>query len=512
MNPGVTACSRHAPAGPGCRTPYDSEFQVNLVQRKEEAAHSHAPAAAPVASVAALMASPRHHPAPATSAAAPAAPGGGGAGHAVPASPGRNLHIDEEQFWPSLSSAAQSAKGSTAPPTTAATSRHTSPRDTPSPPPVATRSAAAGPAWAGPGGRAGGACPQQQQQQQQELGQQSGGGAGSAERDREGLQHEGSSSCSSATTATTPQSPASSVVAYRVRGGPSVLVEPLLQGTCHVSLAPSALAPPPVDEEGAALALSLQEAVKAGSISVKQAAASLVSYLRQKQQQQAAAAAAAATAGSQAGVPLGHSPLMSLQQLSLGGAAGIGAGVVGGGGGLAADAGRLSLLGICGPLLLGPQPLLASPRRSEPLESSPSLAVSEAPTFAHWGRSDSIMPALSPMSSMHMPGAGLFEGWASPRVSQQQQHPYQQQPLPPGRLPLYLRGAASSLAAVPPASPAHSVNSQPTGLSSFPGFQPAQQVATSVQCQPAPGITCPPGFSRSMYQQRQQQQQQQVAL
>lgn len=56
---------------------------------------------------------------------------------------------------------------------------------------------------------------------------------------------------------------------------------------------------PPVcsqpDPEGASLAASLQEAVRAGSLSVKQAAASLASYLRQRQQQAAAAAGSASS-------------------------------------------------------------------------------------------------------------------------------------------------------------------------------------------------------------------------
>ncbi len=49
------------------------------------------------------------------------------------------------------------------------------------------------------------------------------------------------------------------------------------------------------DPEGASLAASLQEAVRAGSLSVKQAAASLASYLRQRQQQAAAAAGSASS-------------------------------------------------------------------------------------------------------------------------------------------------------------------------------------------------------------------------
>lgn len=49
------------------------------------------------------------------------------------------------------------------------------------------------------------------------------------------------------------------------------------------------------DPEGASLAASLQEAVRAGSLSVKQAAASLASYLRQRQQQAAAAVGSASS-------------------------------------------------------------------------------------------------------------------------------------------------------------------------------------------------------------------------
>ncbi|GAB4821754.1 hypothetical protein N2152v2_008800 [Parachlorella kessleri] len=496
------------------------EGQISLVQREEE--ETFPSAGAPAAE--SPCAQPQHQPA----VAAPAATAASGAGATVgpdgavggqpPASPGRNLHIDEEQFWPSLSTAAQpgSNKGSTA-----ATSRHTSPRDTPSPPPIATKPAGSGKApWpkAGPGVAT---QPQQGEQQVQGSRERSSAAGPAAERDALGNEGSSASSSSAATTATTPQSPVSSVVAYRARIGGSLSQNPPVAGTCHVSLAPSALVTPPLDEEGASLVASLQGAVKAGSLSLKQAAASLVSYLQQKHAQQVAAVTAAAAAGRLAGAPGSlqwQQPLLSLQQLSLGGASG--AQIRSGGeGGLAAEAGRL----LGGPSLLfpgAPSPLLANPGRRVPLDSSPSIAVSEALTFAHWGRSDSLASALSPMSSA--PGAGLFEGWASPRHSAQQhlhapqpspQHQQQQQQPQLCRVPLYARGAASAGSAGPglaamPAAGMDGPRAQ-VGSSGFPGFQSSQQQqASPEQRRPAgaaAGLMSPPGFSRRAMHNQQQQ-------
>jgi hypothetical protein len=107
---------------------------------------------------------------------------------------------------------------------------------------------------------------------------------------------EASSTSSSAdTTTTTPQSPVSSVVCFRA-APPAAKPAAAVQGRCAVLLqrGGSGLGVEP-DPEGASLAASLQEAVRAGSLSVKQAAASLASYLRQRQQQAAAAAGSASS-------------------------------------------------------------------------------------------------------------------------------------------------------------------------------------------------------------------------
>ena len=234
-----------------------------------------------------------------------------------------------------------------------------------------------------------------------------------------------------------------------------------------MSLAPSVLAVPPLDTEGAALAASLQEAVRVGSVGVKQAAASIVSYLRQKQMGPAPGPAGAA----------------AQQQAA--------AALVLPNGGLAAEAGCSGTPfggGLFGGELVAPAPLAASSPRvpaGATLDSSPSLAVSEAPTFAQWGRADSM---LSPMSSLASPHGGLgassslFEGWAS----SPQHSPTQRVQPAAQRLPLYARGAASARAPPP----------------GFPGFEPPsteqqlQQLQQQQQLrQPA---ASPPGFSRSL--------------
>lgn len=394
-------------AGPGCRSPYGSEFQVSLVRRVEELVPASAPPAA--------------QPTAAAPCARATSGGGGGSGSggvaasaapapsATPASPARDLHFEQEQLWPSLSSAAQSAKGSA----TATTSRHTSPRDTPSPPPVKTT-------------RGSKAAPQPALQ----------------------LDGEGSTagSCSSATSATTPQSPASSVVSYRARTASSVVEQ--LQGTCHVSLAPGALPAPAVDEEGAALAASLQQAVRAGSLSVRQAAASLVAYLRQKQ------------------APPAVLPGLQLQLLA--GPTGAGSAA-----GLAAAAGRMNAQS-GGGLFAGASP-------GERLDSS--LASGGALTFSQWAHTDSSAP-----SARSSGGLGLFDGWG-PSTSMQQQRQLLQQPART-RLPLYARGAAQGAAAAGP------------GMG-FPGFQASDAASPAAPPrQPARQVGSPPGFSRSMFQQQ----------
>ena len=304
---------------PNCREEYDSDFQAGLRRRQERVAQLQREAAAA-------------REATKASAAASAAERGPGGRHAPPPpraaaaaarSPRRDLHIEQEQLWPSLGAAAQAAQ-------------QPQPQATPHAPRSEARRVAS------------------PLQLPRILPQPLAAAADTSESS--------STSSSADTTANTPQSPVSSVVAFRagpptakaaaaaaVQGRCAVVLQrggcglgadvsasagrcaPLnalgadgracLRGAVHAAqrllCAPaSVLHLPPVgshhliaahlcarlqpDPEGASLAASLQEAVRAGSLSVKQAAASLASYLRQRQQQ------AAALAGSAASSP-GHS-------------------------------------------------------------------------------------------------------------------------------------------------------------------------------------------------------------
>lgn len=406
-------------AGPGCRQPYRDCFQISLVQEKEEAAQP-IPGLEGLYPDAAAMDNPDASPCFKSDYSGMLA-----ADAASPGSPERDLHINEEQLWPSLSAVAASNRGSAAatPTCTTSSSRYTSPSETPCPTPVAPSTAARGVSH----GRV-----EQNLQQRVESCQ------------AEHLPNEGSSSSSSATTATTPQSPASSVVMYKACAASSVAE--MFRGTCQVLLAPSCLAALSVDQQGLDLAVSLQEAVKAGSISVKQAASSLVSYLRQRQ-------LSGSTASNHQQCNLSQLPLLQ-----------------GAGTGLAAKAGTSAGLH-------KGQAMLASP-----LLTSSSATMSDAPSFAQWGCSDGI---ISPMSSLHLPGAGLFDGWT---VQQSYSHHTPQQAdgmlRSNGRLPLYARGSAAGL----------SPGEQSSAGASFPGFH---RPSLGVQNQSSTILMSPPGFSRS---------------
>eukprot|EP00887_Chlorella_sp_A99_P006584 scaffold3.g6584.t1 len=229
---------------PGCRTPYDSDFEAGLRRRQEKVEREQHEAAAQQQQQQ-LGAPPgagggAHPPAPVSAAKAAGRKRGGqvhAQAHAQQQAssrePERDLHIEEEQAWPSLGSAAATA----ALPAGAAAGGRRRPL-----PPVATGRAEAADSASGSG-----------------------------------------STSSGTTTATTPQSPADSVVAYRAAPPAAALCVQTLQGQCHVALQSGGLGAEP-DAEGAELCASLQEAVRSGTIGIKQATASLASYLRRKHQ------------------------------------------------------------------------------------------------------------------------------------------------------------------------------------------------------------------------------------
>ena len=213
---------------PGCRQPYDSDFDAGLRRRQERAEREQAEDRAaevssrppPVPAATVKLAQPRKR---------------GQQPQPLPQAE-HDLHIEEEQVWPSLGGvSAAMPPGAGA----AASGRRPLPR-------VATTRV-------------------------------------------ERVEPESSSTTSSGTTtATTPQSPADSVVAYRAAlptAAQAAAAVEALRGHCHVALQTGGLGAQ-LDPEGANLCASLQGAVKLGTIGIKQAASTLASYLRRKHQQQ----------------------------------------------------------------------------------------------------------------------------------------------------------------------------------------------------------------------------------
>lgn len=331
-----------------------------------------------------------------------------------PRSPRRDLHFEQEQLWPSLGAAV------------AAAAHHSH-------------------------GHHGGQQQQQQQQQQHALGARQPPQPGEARRALPLLpplapilpsvpteQEASSSSGSADTAATTPQSPVSSVVAFCAAPPPA---KAAVAGRCAVVLqrGGSGLGAEP-DPEGASLAASLQEAVRAGSLSVKQAAASLASYLRQRQ----AAAVAAGSASS--------SPGSGACQLSCGGCCGTAGGLLG--------YSPFSLPGAVG--LAGVGPSLAA---CDSRVTSVSLS--------HWASSGtSITSSLSLHGSQ--PALALY---ASGAASWQQQSPLAAEPTAGSprrdsdKLPLFMRrGSLPAVAAVDSAGGGSGMQEAKHLLRPPPGF------------------------------------------
>ncbi|KAL4458656.1 hypothetical protein ABPG75_013521 [Micractinium tetrahymenae] len=488
---------------PNCRVEYDSDFQAGLRRRQERVAQLQKEAAAArEAAAAAAKAVPvvatKQHAAP-----PPPPP----CAARSPRSPRRDLHIEQEQLWPSLGAATAQQQAQQA-------LRQQQLQQQ--------------------------ALAQQQQQQQPQQPQQSqppprpgepagGRRAGSPPQLAPPVapprlapivasrslhpEPEGSSSSSADTAATTPQSPASSVVSFRaahvqpsllgcgaglaslpglagkpVAGGAVAQPSAAVQGRCAVVLprCGSGLGIEP-DPEGCSLAASLQEAVRAGSLSVKQAAASLASYLRQRQQAAVAAAIAAAVAGSASsspargcgqpssagstGSPLasrsGNLTPFSMPASALAAAAAAAAGCSG------ACGGGSGLLSAESSLLL-------------PCDSTHSVATSAS--LSHWA---------SPSSSLPMPVQSPLGGAAS---WQQQQQLVGSPVRDNDKLPLFMRrgtlrpGAAlaggGSGGGGSPLSTASQASS--AGSGSFPGFPSRSGSPTP---EPAKRVIAPPpGF------------------
>ncbi|PSC71085.1 RNA recognition motif isoform A [Micractinium conductrix] len=447
---------------PNCRVEYDSDFQAGLRRRQErvaqlqhEAAEQREATAKAAAAVAERLAV--KHAAP------PPPPPRVARSPRSPRSPRRELHIEQEQLWPSLAAATQ-----------AAAPQHLQQQHQP-----AARQQPPSP-LAGGGRRQQGSPPAAPQAPAPPP--------RLAPILQAPLEAEASSSSSSAdTAATTPQSPVSSVVAFRAA---PAAVAPLLcgtgrplelalaaqaahaaaamQGRCAVVLPRAGGLGADPDPEGASLAASLQEAVRSGSLSVKQAAASLASYLRQRQH--AAGAAALGCAAAAASVS-------GLQQPS-------------------------HVAGVVPFGLLGTGQLV-SEHSLLPCDSGISSATSAS--LSHWAPGGAS-PCTSQPLPVLQPLPTRFDGSAAPSMSwQQQQQQQQQQDHVVGspvrnndKLPLFLRrgslrqaGAGCSGGSGSPSGSAGSGSSSSAGSGSFPGFpsrpsSPTQELKRMI----AP----PPGF------------------
>lgn len=477
---------------------YDSDFQAGLRRRQErvaqlqkEAAAAREAASAPP-KVAPAAAAKQHGAPPPPPPRAPRSP----------RSPRRDLRIEQEQMWPSLGAAAAQQQA-----------QHAQRQQQLQQAQQAQLS-----------------LQQQQQPQPAQPPPQPGELAG-ARRAASALQHvpgapprlapivasrslhaepEGSSSSSADTAATTPQSPASSVVCFRASQAqptlgctsglpslPGLASKPLagsvtgqptvaLQGRCAVVLprCGSGLGVEP-DPEGASLAASLQEAVRAGSLSVKQAAASLASYLRQRQQAAAAAAIAAAVAGSAS-----SSPARGGGQPSSAGSTG--SPLASGSVNLTPFSMPASALAAAAAAAAGcPGSGLLSSESSLLLPCDSTQSVATSASLSHWASPSSSLPM--PMQ----PPLGSSASW-----QQQQQQQLVGSPVRDNdKLPLFMRrgtlrsgaalaGGSGSGGGGSPSSLASQASS--AGSGSFPGFPSRSGSPTPEPTKRV--IAPPPGF------------------
>ncbi|EFN54299.1 hypothetical protein CHLNCDRAFT_135482 [Chlorella variabilis] len=429
---------------PNCRVEYDSDFQAGLRRRQERVAQLQREATAQ-AEAAALAAK-------AAPAAAGERPGGK---HVQPPppppppppraqqSPRRDLRIGQEQLWPSLGAAPQQLP------------LHTQPQPQPHTPPAQRQAPEACALGLGSPPQLAALLPQP--------------ASSSAEQ-------EASSSSSADTAATTPQSPVSSVVCFRALpppgcaaskpAAPPAAAAPV-QGRCAVVLQRGGGLGVDSDPEGASLAASLQDAVRAGSLSVKQAAASLASYLRQSQLLQAAALGGSASS----------SPARGSHQPSSAGSTGAG----GPGitpftlGACAAD---------CATGLLGGEASLMLP-------SDSGFSATTSASLSHW--------APSAASSLCMP-PGLFGGGTAAAAAwppQAQPSAAAASPLAAspvrdnGKMPLFLRRGSIPVAPSLGSPSSAGGPSSPSSAASFPGFPSGSSSPTAeLKRMMAP----PPGF------------------
>ena len=475
---------------PNCRLQYDCDFQAGLLRRQERAAQLQQDSAAAAAAAA------QREPAP----AAPAAPRPihvlvaerPGSKHVQPPpppppprgvrSPRRDLHIEQEQVWPSLGAAAQPA----------APHHHHHHQQQHTPPQRVQQADAAARRLGSP-------------PQLAAILAQRGGSSSSS------VEHEGGGGSSSADTcASTPQSPASSVVCFRA-ATTATSAEPALplnaastsgkapvQGRCAVVLQRGGGLGVDVDPAGASLAASLQEAVRAGSLSVRQAAASLASYLRQRQQQQQQLQQlqqAGSSAGSSPARGSGRQPSSAgSTPFSLPGGA----------------AGGLAKTSSSGAGMLSAESSLA------PCDSGQSVATSAtSASLSHWAP-EGTGPAGSLLLQQQQPVHGLFgSGLASSNNwQQQQQHDCALQatqpaaaPAPVGspvrgndRLPLFMRRGTLPEAQSSDGSPSSAGGSSSgSSAAGFPGFpsgasSPTQELKRLIA--PPPGFG-PPAIGSS---------------
>lgn len=493
---------------PNCRVEYDSDFQAGLRRRQEraqqlqldlaqeeEAADKAAADKEAANRAAAASAAAAERSAPASSKHVQPPPPPPPRAARSPRSPRRDLHIEQEQLWPSLGAAAAQQ---------AHPSGHHNVQQRPQQPQQQPQQ------------------PQQAQQHQQQLHGDAGRWrvqgspprlapilpASSQVHAHPGppIEQEASSSSSADTAATTPQSPATSVVCFRaVAAAPTGMkpaalpsVPSAVAGRCAVVLQRNGdgLGVEP-DPEGASLAASLQEAVRAGSLSVKQAAASLASYLRQRQHAVATAAVAAA-AGSASSSPARDAQAHAHAHAHNGGSAGSVCSGRFGPSPFHAPAGVLDGLPCSGACSGG--------HGGSMLRSETSLAACDSTatsaSLSHWAPG-----TASPSTSLPLPMPTQLGGAASWQQQQQQaQHTQQQRSGSPVRdndkLPLFMRrgslrpgaalaGGSGANGGGGSGSPCSSGSATSSASGSFPGF-PSRSSSPTAELKRM--IAPPPGF------------------
>lgn len=440
---------------PNCRVEYDSDFQAGLRRRQERVAQLQQQEddfqqelAAKAAALAAAERSSSRHVQPPPPPPPPR----------VLRSPRRDLHIEQEQLWPSLGGGAGAQLAAPA-------AAHHPQQPTQ---PLAQRPAEAG---------------------SPRLGSPPRLAAILSQSPRGGVDQEASSSSSADTAATTPQSPVSSVVSFRAvppaatcssaskRAAACAAASAAVQGRCAVVLQRCCVLGVDADPEGASLAASLQDAVRAGSLSVKQAAASLASHLRQRQLHHASGLSGSA----------GSSPARSSRQPSSAGSTG-----AGGGSTTPFSMPAVGIQPVCG--TSGTGGLLASDGSFALCGSSLSSMATTSASLSHWAPAGSAtlpLPATAP---------ALLDGTASGTWQQQQPQQASVAPLAASpvrdndRLPLFMRRGSLPGAAVAAAEPMGGPgSSRLSSGTSFPGFPPSASGTP-----PAPELkrtlAAPPGF------------------